>query len=72
MKKPLLFIASCFISGIISSQTVLQWEKVLNGSTENHGGSIKTNAAGEVFVAGVFTGTVDFDPGAPVYTLAAV
>ncbi|MES2680793.1 MAG: T9SS type A sorting domain-containing protein [Bacteroidota bacterium] len=72
MKKHLLFIASCIISGIIPSQTLLQWEKVLNGSAENHGGSIKTNASGEVFVAGVFTGTVDFDPGAPVYTLAAV
>jgi hypothetical protein len=72
MKKPLFLFLAGLLSGITNAQTTLQWEKAINGTAENHGGTVKTNAAGEVFVAGVFSGTVDFDPGSATYTLAAV
>ncbi|MBL7895742.1 MAG: SBBP repeat-containing protein [Bacteroidia bacterium] len=45
------------------------WAKMIGGTRENAGSSIKLNATGDVFVAGPFSGTADFDPSLSTYTL---
>jgi len=48
------------------------WAKALGGSSEDKGSSVSVDAAGNIYTAGHFQGTVDFDPGAGVsnYTSA--
>ncbi|MCX6291538.1 MAG: hypothetical protein NT126_07210 [Bacteroidetes bacterium] len=42
------------------------WSNAFGSTGTDAGSAIKTDAAGSVFVTGIFTGTVDFDPGASV------
>jgi len=59
---------------VISKHTnvgALVWRKVLNGASIDQGQSIALDAAGNVFVSGIFRSTVDFDPGPGVVSLAA-
>lgn len=54
---------------------VLQWAKAFNSrnisnySVYSNGRSVAVDQQGNVFSAGLFNHTVDFDPGAGVYTL---
>jgi hypothetical protein len=48
------------------------WAKSFGGIGVDDALSIKTDASGNVYVAGVFQSTVDFDPGAGTTTLTAV
>ncbi|MBA2612310.1 MAG: SBBP repeat-containing protein [Bacteroidetes bacterium] len=48
------------------------WATQLGGSGDDYGTCIALNSAGEIFTAGRFLGTVDFDPGAATTTLTAV
>jgi hypothetical protein len=52
-----------------SSSGVLQWVKQFGGSLDETMHSIKINGSGEIYAAGVFRGTADFDPGAGVANL---
>jgi hypothetical protein len=50
------------------------WSDQFNNTTSNTlntGRGIKADAAGNVFVTGTFTGTVDFDPGSGTHTLTS-
>lgn len=47
------------------------WAKQIGSSYHDEGKSIITDAAGNVYVAGMYYGTVDFDPGPSTYTIAA-
>lgn len=40
------------------------WAKTMGGTTKEGGDAVITDPAGNVYVGGFFTGTVDFDPGA--------
>ncbi|MVM28622.1 hypothetical protein GO755_01165 [Spirosoma sp. HMF4905] len=65
----LLFVGS--VATISRAQTpALLFVKSLGGT--NAGTSIKTDAQGNIYVTGYFTGTVDFDPSASVANLTAV
>jgi hypothetical protein len=51
----------------------LLWAKSLGTpNADDAGAGIATDAAGNVYVTGNFSGTVDFDPGPSTYTLAAI
>src|SRR5687768_13683841 len=52
-----------------SSPAVCQWVNKIGGSGQEFGQDVKVDAAGNVFVTGNFSGTVDFDPGPYVYNL---
>lgn len=60
-----------------SQLPVLQWAKTFNAaniwnySTYNNGRSVAVDQQGNVYSAGLFTYTVDFDPGPGVYTVTA-
>ncbi len=47
------------------------WAKKIGGATADAGHAINLDAAGNVYVGGAFTGTVDFDPGPGTFTLAS-
>jgi hypothetical protein len=66
LKKLMWLLCITAILVIKSTNTFSQtniWEATLGSSGEDLGKSIVTDAAGNVLIAGTFSGTVDFDPG---------
>ena len=63
MKNILVFIFSfCFV--ISKAQDVgLDWVKTYGSTLNDNANIIRTDSKGNLYVAGTFTGTVDFDPG---------
>lgn len=47
------------------------WSKRFSGTGNEEGWSVATDAAGNVYVAGSFTATVDFNPGNGIYNLTS-
>jgi len=60
-----------FISKLDASGNFI-WGKSLGAVGDDGGRFIGTDAAGNLYVTGSFSGTVDFDPGINTYTLASV
>lgn len=48
-----------------------QWGKPVGGSLDEHANSVATDASGNVFTVGKYSGTVDFDSGAGVSSLTS-
>lgn len=48
---------------------VLSWARAFKGTSNEYGLSVCSDATGNVYVSGRFSGMVDFDPGAGTYTL---
>lgn len=46
------------------------WAKQMSGPEDDYAKAIAVDAADAVYTTGFFMGTVDFDPGAPTYTMA--
>lgn len=66
----ILFITACVLSGF--SQPTYQWSKSFGSSTTSETGqSIAVDPSGDVYVAGIFTGTMDFDPSPSVFSLSS-
>jgi hypothetical protein len=57
-----------FVSKLNSSGNYV-WAKQFSGPDTESGKSIITDASGNVYTAGIFQGTVDFDPGPSTYNL---
>ncbi len=47
------------------------WARSMGGTMDNYGLSVKVDQNNEIYVAGQFSGTVDFDPGAGTTNLSA-
>ncbi|MEN9440201.1 MAG: hypothetical protein RLZ33_277, partial [Bacteroidota bacterium] len=70
MKRLLLFtFFNLFL--ITSYGQVLSWGKSIGSTGADYARSIFVDAAGNSFIVGQFTGTVDFDPGAGVQNLTS-
>ena len=64
-------IYDIFISKLDASGNFV-WAKAMGGTgSESVGGSIALDGSGNVYTAGSFLGTVDFDPGAGVFNLTS-
>ena len=48
-----------------------EWAKSMGGTNGDVGYSIALDDAGNVYTAGIFSGTVDFDPGIGTYNLTS-
>ncbi|MFM9945227.1 MAG: T9SS type A sorting domain-containing protein [Bacteroidia bacterium] len=63
-------VSDIFISKIDGTGKLV-WAKKIGGATVDAGYAITTDASGNIFITGGFTGAVDFDPGTAVKTLTA-
>ncbi|MBK8192109.1 MAG: T9SS type A sorting domain-containing protein [Lewinellaceae bacterium] len=57
-----------FISKINASGNFV-WAKSIGGILDDKGNSITSDASGNVYITGIYRGTVDFNPGPGVYNL---
>ena len=71
MKKQLLLFLALTIYSSIFAQN-LQWVKRFGDTGGDLSRSVAVDASGNVYTTGEFTGIVDFDPSASVYTLTTV
>ena len=69
MKKIIyaVFFSILFLN--TSAQFIYQWANAAGSSGAEYGQAVATDASGNVYVAGVFTGTIDFSTSTPAYTL---
>jgi type IX secretion system substrate protein/beta-propeller repeat-containing protein len=64
MKKMILFTLLFYTILLVKPQIpTLEWAKSMGGPDHDGGSSVKTDALGNVYTAGSFSGSVDFDPG---------
>ena len=48
------------------------WVKGLGGTTGDIGHSVVTDNSGNIYVTGLFNGTIDFDPGHDIYNVTSI
>ncbi|MCH8332220.1 MAG: SBBP repeat-containing protein [Bacteroidetes bacterium] len=72
MKKNYLALLICLLPCLVHAQIFdLEWAKSIGGTTTDNGYSVTTDGFGNVYVTGVYTGIVDFDPGTDTFTLTS-
>ena len=66
-----LLILSVFLEWhkVVIAQTNFLWAKQLGGTGNDQSSCITLDASGNIYTAGTFSGTADFDPGPDVYLL---
>jgi hypothetical protein len=68
------FLITCLIlsgSSILKAQINFQWASNMGSTGTDFGFAIATDASGNAYTTGYFSGTADFDPGAGTFTLTA-
>src|SRR5690349_4877146 len=71
----LLFMLSFSSLSTFGQDTYLKWARQFAGNNVlkySRGYDIETDPAGNVYSVGLFTGTVDFDPGPAVYNMTPI
>lgn len=66
----ILLVAILFSSGV-SAQRYLSWSHTYGSTTADNSSSVATDAAGNLYHTGSFTGTIDADPGAGVISFSS-
>ncbi len=69
MRNLILFYFLCLSTAVFSQN--FQWVVGIGGMESDAANAVATDAAGNVYIAGVFSDTVDFDPGPGTVTLIA-
>jgi hypothetical protein len=71
MKKTIFLLFSFLLFKFVSGQSELVWARSFSGNLGSECPAIYADASGNVFTAGQFEGTVDFDPGPGTFTLTS-
>lgn len=71
MKKIVLIFIVAFNFLLNAQSPTFSWAKKTSGTYNEDCNMVRTDSNGNVYSIGVFSGTVDFDPGAGTYTLSA-
>lgn len=71
MKKILLLSLTTLLVSITSNAQSYEWAKSTENSGSSQGKSITYDASGNVYIAGSFNNTVDFDPGIGITNLTS-
>ncbi len=61
---PQIFLCFIFLFPLSLSAQSHEWSYNMGSTTNDEGRKVATDVDGNVYITGVFTGTVDFDPGA--------
>ena len=69
--KKLLALLICF-APLFSFAQYLNWSRQISGPRVEYIKGTATDASGNIYVVGYFSGTIDFDPGAGVANATAV
>ena len=65
-----LFTALSFTAALAQNVN-LEWAKQLGGTSHDKGWSIAVDTSGNVYTAGYFQGTADFDPGTGTFNMSS-
>ena len=68
----IIFLLFGFFSSVNAAGPVLDWAKGVGGTGGDWGSNITRDSSGNTYTTGIFTGTVDFDPGAGTANLTSV
>jgi hypothetical protein len=71
MKKILTVFTFITLAIAVNAQS-LNWMKQISGTGSDYLRAMTTDASGNIYVVGGFTGTIDFDPGAGTVTRTAI
>ena len=73
MKKnfKIAYIAIMLFLNYSTKAQTFEWAKSFGGNGNDGGNSITVDASGNVYTTGIFSGTVDFDPGAVISNLSS-
>jgi hypothetical protein len=71
MKKILLSLTIVLLTIITSIAQNFEWAKSFGSTATDSGKLITTDASGNIYVTGLFSGTVDFNPGTGISELTA-
>lgn len=69
--KNLILLAGCLLTLTTANSQTFGWAKPLGGTGSDLCRDVATDAAGNVYSTGFFSGTVDFDPGAGTANLTS-
>ncbi len=71
VRKLLYFLLLLFVSNLNLNSQSFTWVKQFKGASDIYSRPLVVDTLGNIYVAGYFRGTVDFDPGSSVYNLTA-
>jgi len=71
MKKSFAFFAACALAATVMNAQNFEWAKSFGGADGELSRGLYLDASGNIYIAGFFAGTVDFDPGAGTYYLTS-
>jgi hypothetical protein len=66
-----VFIVLCVGTNAMAQDLGLLWAKRIGGAFSDYGNAVAVDASGNIYTAGTFSGTADFDPGAATYNLTS-
>ncbi|MBP9069903.1 MAG: SBBP repeat-containing protein, partial [Bacteroidia bacterium] len=72
MKRIILLFSAIILSSNTSAQFNLMWAKSVGGVDPDEGLNVVTDATGNIYTVGTFSGTADLDPGASTLNFTSI